>query len=98
MRYIMNTQSFKIFSFATDSDLYVAVPEEYLSVINEAKSEFGSLDEVSSDKTVRGIFLKYNAITQFVLDENTPQVDITINQLREKKCNMIFKSRRNIYG
>jgi hypothetical protein len=84
MRYIVGDQSFKIFSFATDSDLYVAVGEEYLPVINEAKSEFGSLEKVSSDKTVRGVFIKYNAINELILDENTPQVDITINQLREK--------------
>ena len=80
MKRIIDPQKFTVYRLLTENDKYVAIPNEYLSTLELAVKDFGTLKNVPVDKTVRGIFLvKEN--NNFQLDEDAQQNDITINQL-----------------
>jgi hypothetical protein len=61
----------------------VAVPKEYVPVIEQSTLEHGSIDKVPVEKTVRGIFLEQVWNDEYKLPAaEAQQNDITINQLR----------------
>ena len=84
MKLNIHTKKFTVYKLNTEDQLYVAIPEEYNEVIQDAIAEYGSIEAVPSDKTVRGIFFPKEKGVPFP-DENAQQNDITINQLISNK-------------
>lgn len=83
MKHNVDTKKFTVYKLITDEKVYVAVPKEYVPVIERTTLEHGSIEKVPADKTVRGIFLKevWNDEYQLPATE-AQQNEITINQLR----------------
>jgi hypothetical protein len=83
MKHNVDTRKFTVYKLVTDDKKYVAVPKEYVSVIEQNREEHGGIEKVPSDKTVRGIFLKEVWTDEYQLPSaDVQQNDITINQLR----------------
>lgn len=75
---------YTIYQMITDKQeqLRVAVSGKFKVEIEKLLEEYGSLNNVPIDKTVRGIFL---GELENVSDNNLQENDITINQLRNIK-------------
>ena len=73
-------KKFEVYRLNSKEDLLVAIPGEYKEIIGEAIAEYGIIQNVPVDKTVRGIFLNHNEGT-FELNTDEPQNDIVMNQL-----------------
>jgi hypothetical protein len=79
----IDREKFSIYRFRTDEQLCVAVPNAFKKVVTEAVQQYGSLQEVPNDKTVRGVFVHRHGEKYHFIDNNEQQNDITINQLEE---------------
>jgi hypothetical protein len=73
-------KEFEVYELKSKDNLLVAIPIEFMAVIDVAIKEFGEIDLIPSDRTVRGIFLN-NSNGSFELNKDDPQNDIVINQI-----------------
>ena len=71
MKHNVDTKKFTVYQLISDEKVYVAILKEYMPVVEQHRLEFGSIDKVPSDKTVRGVFLKKVYTDQFQLPENS---------------------------
>lgn len=71
-----NSLKFRIYRLK-DQDLKVAVPGEYWPQLDYELSQYGNLQNVPSERSIRGILIQPGN----VVDELAQQNDIVINQL-----------------
>jgi hypothetical protein len=86
MEQAQDLSNYRMYKLKTDSTIMVAVPGIYNQHISQLKHEYGSVAEIPSSKTVRGIFVKKDEKGQYSLVSPSAQEnDVTINQLQEEE-------------
>ena len=83
MKHNVDTKRYTVYRLSSGDKQYVAVPKEYVPVIEQSTLEHGSIEKVPLDKTVRGIFLEEVWNDEYKLPgAGELQKDISINELR----------------
>jgi hypothetical protein len=73
-------KEFEVYRLKSKDRLLVAIPTEYVESIYSSIKEFGNIDSVPAERTVRGIFINHeNGPLGLIKDR--PQNDIVINQI-----------------
>jgi hypothetical protein len=79
----LDISNYTIYKILTDDDLLVAVSSEYTEQIERMVEEYGSIKNIPSSKTVRGIFINRGEKEDLKMVITPMQEnDVTVNQLR----------------
>ncbi len=79
----LDISKYTIYKILTDEELLVAVSSDYAEQIDRMVEEYGSIKNIPSSKTVRGIFINSGEKKDLKMITTPMQEnDVTVNQLR----------------
>jgi hypothetical protein len=82
MRTFVNTSRYSVYRLSGKDKKYVAVPEGYAWQIRQYINEYGRLEKVPADKTVKAVFLVNSRDGWQIPEIAEPAGNVPVKQLR----------------